>query len=156
LLDWLASEFMCPSSPGGEGRVRGWSMKAIHKLIVTSATYRQSSKARPELLAADPRNRLLARQMRFRLEAEIGRDAALASSGLFAPKIGGPSVFPPQPNGVGRFTQIENGWPASAGDDRYRRGMYTFFFRASPYPALTVFDAPEATTTCTRRIRSNT
>jgi hypothetical protein len=131
-------------------------MKAMHRLIVTSATYRQSSRSRPELATIDPRNRLLARQSRLRLEAEVVRDVALASSGLLSHKIGGPSVFPPQPDGVFRFTQIPRDWKVSAGDDRYRRGMYTHFWRSAPHPALTVFDAPESTTTCTRRNRSNT
>jgi hypothetical protein len=160
LLDWLASEFVAPltppSPPGEEGRVRGWSMKALHRLIVTSATYRQSSRARPDLATIDPRNRLLARQNRLRLEAEVIRDSALAASGLLARKLGGPSVFPPQPEGVFTFTQIPRDWKASIGPDRYRRGMYTHFWRSAPHPALTVFDAPDATTTCTRRNRSNT
>jgi hypothetical protein len=98
----------------------------------------------------------LARQSRIRLEAEVVRDVALAASGLLAPKVGGPSVFPPQPDGVYRFTQIDKAWKASAGADRYRRGMYTYFWRSAPHPALTVFDAPDATSTCTRRNRSNT
>jgi hypothetical protein len=146
LLDWLASEFM----------KQGWSLKALHKLIVTSATYRQSSAARPDLETMDPRNRLLARQSRLRLEAEIVRDMALAASGLLNPKIGGPSVFPPQPAGVDQFTQVKRKWTPSEGPDRYRRGLYTFFWRAAPHPALTAFDAPDAGTTCTRRNRSNT
>jgi mono/diheme cytochrome c family protein len=146
LLDWLATEFIAHK----------WSMKAMHRLIVTSATYRQSSRSRPELAAIDPRNQLLARQARLRLDAEIVRDVALAASGLLSRKIGGPSVFPPQPDGVFRLTQIQREWKASDGPDRYRRGMYTHFWRSAPHPALTVFDAPEATTTCTRRNRSNT
>jgi hypothetical protein len=146
LLDWLAAEFVA----------RGWSMKAMHRLIVTSATYRQSSRSRPELATIDPRNRLLARQARLRLEAEVVRDVALASSGLLSHKIGGPSVYPPQPEGVFRFTQIPRDWNVSAGPDRYRRGLYTHFWRSAPHPALTVFDAPESTTSCTRRNRSNT
>jgi mono/diheme cytochrome c family protein len=146
LLDWLAAEFVA----------RGWSMKAMHRLIVTSATYRQSSRSRPELATLDPRNRLLARQARLRLEAEAVRDVALASSGLLSHKIGGPSVYPPQPEGVFRFTQIPRDWKVSAGPDRYRRGLYTHFWRSAPHPALTVFDAPESTTACTRRNRSNT
>lgn len=146
LLDWLASEFVA----------RGWSMKAMHRLIVTSATYRQSSHTRPELATIDPRNRLLARQSRLRLEAEVVRDLALGASGLLTPKIGGPSVFPPQPEGVYAFTQIPRTWQASRGPDRYRRGMYTFFWRSAPHPGLVVFDAPDATSTCTRRNRSNT
>jgi hypothetical protein len=131
-------------------------MKAMHRLIVTSATYRQSSHARPDLNVKDPRNGLLARQSRLRLDAEIVRDAALAASGLLSRRIGGPSVFPPQPDGVFRLTQIQRDWKASTGPDRYRRGIYTHFWRSAPHPALTVFDAPESTTTCTRRNRSNT
>jgi hypothetical protein len=146
LLDWLATEFIA----------RKWSMKAMHRLIVTSATYRQSSRHRPELATIDPRNRLLARQARLRLDAEIVRDVALAASGLLFPKIGGPSVYPPQPEGVYRFTQIPRDWRTSPGCDRYRRGLYTHFWRSAPFPALIVFDAPDATCTCTRRNRSNT
>ena len=146
LLDWLATEFIA----------RGWSMKAMHKLIVTSATYRQQSKARPELANVDPRNRLLARQNRLRLEAEGVRDVALSVSGLLVPKIGGPSVFPPQPEGVFAFTQVQRDWKASTGPDRYRRGLYTYFWRSAPHPALMAFDAPDSTSTCTRRNRSNT
>jgi mono/diheme cytochrome c family protein len=146
LLDWLASEFVA----------RGWSVKAMHRLIVTSATYRQSSNARPDLEKADARNRLLARQSRLRVNAEIVRDVALAASGLLSEKVGGPSVFPPQPDGVYRFTQIDKGWKASDGDDRYRRGMYTYFWRSAPHPELVTFDAPDASVCCTRRNRSNT
>ncbi|MHB1424742.1 MAG: DUF1553 domain-containing protein [Gemmataceae bacterium] len=146
-----------PSPPsGGEGRVRGWSMKHLHRLIVTSATYRQSSRQRPELAAIDARNRLLARQNRLRLDAEVVRDVALSASGLLSRDIGGPSVFPPQPKGVYAFTQIPRNWQASSGPARYRRGLYTYFWRSAPHPDLTVFDAPEAVSTCTRRNRSNT
>jgi mono/diheme cytochrome c family protein len=146
LLDWLASEFVRQK----------WSVKALHKTIVMSATYRQSSKSRPDLAALDARNRLLARQSRLRAPAEVVRDVSLAASGLLAPKVGGPSVFPPQPDGVYRFTQIDKGWRLSPGADRYRRGMYTHFWRSAPHPALIVFDAPDSTTACTRRNRSNT
>jgi hypothetical protein len=146
LLDWLATEFIA----------QDWSMKSLHRLLVTSATYRLASRSRPELAAVDPRNRLLARQTRIRIEAETVRDAALAASGLLASKIGGPSVFPPQPGGVYCFTQIDKDWKTSTGPDRYRRGLYTYFWRSAPHPALTVFDAPDTTSTCTRRNRSNT
>ncbi len=146
LLDWLASEFMA----------RGWSMKELHRLIVTSAAYRQSSEHREELTKADPGNRLLGRQNRLRLEAEVIRDAALSASGMLAVKIGGPSVFPPQPEGAGRVTQIDRKWKADTGEDRYRRGIYTPFWRSAPHPGLMVFDAPDSTTACTRRNRSNT
>ena len=146
LLDWLATEL-------GD---RHWSLKAMHKLLVTSATYRQASKVRPELTKADPRNRLLGRQNRLRLDAEVVRDVALSASGLLNPAIGGPSVFPPQPDGVFAFTQTQRNWIAATGPDRYRRGMYTYFWRSAPHPALMAFDSPDATTSCTRRNRSNT
>lgn len=146
LLDWLAVEF----------QARGWSVKAMHRLIVTSATYRQSSKARPDLRDIDPDNKLLARQTRLRLDAEIVRDNALAASGLLGLQFGGPSVFPPQPEGIYQFTQVKRAWTTSKGQDRYRRGVYTFLQRSAPYPALTVFDAPDGNASCTRRIRSNT
>jgi hypothetical protein len=146
LLDWLATEFMS----------RGWSQKAIHRLIVTSATYRQSSNVRPELVTSDPYNHLLARQSRLRLDSEIVRDVALTASGLLSEKVGGPSVFPPQPDGVTNVGQVPKKWVVSTGEDRYRRGMYTFFFRATPHPLLDAFDSPNATLACTRRNRSNT
>ena len=146
LLDWLASEFVA----------RGWRVKEVHRLIVTSATYRQSSRVRLELGQVDPRNRLLARQNRLRLEAETIRDVALGAGGLLSRKIGGRSVFPPQPEGIYRFTQNVKPWKVSEGSGRFRRGMYTFFWRSSPYPFLTTFDAPDANTSCTRRVRSNT
>lgn len=135
---------------------RAWSLKHIHRLIVTSATYRQSSRVRRELAVKDPNNVLLARQSRLRLDAEIVRDMALTASGLFADKIGGPSVFPPIPAGVMNLGQSRRPWETSAGADRYRRGMYTFFWRATPHPELILFDAPDSASVCTRRIRSNT
>ena len=146
LLDWLASEFAA----------RSWSMKAMHRLIVTSATYRQASAARPELAGVDADNRLLARQSRLRVEAEVVRDLTLAASGLLSPKIGGPSVYPPQPDGVMALTRSPREWPTSKGEDRYRRGMYTYFWRSTPHPFLKVFDSPDGITTCTRRERANT
>jgi mono/diheme cytochrome c family protein len=146
LLDWLAVEFMD----------RGWSRKAIHRLIVTSATYQQSSDARQDAAAVDPDNRLLARQARLRLDAEIVRDASLVASGLFAANVGGPSVYPPLPPGANNTTQVKRDWPTATGEDRYRRGMYTFFQRSAPHPGLMLFDAPDASVTCTRRVRSNT
>jgi hypothetical protein len=146
LLDWLASEFIR----------RGWSMKAMHRLIVASATYRQSSRGRPDLASVDPRNRLLARQSRLRLDAEVVRDVALCASGLLTRTVGGPGVYPPQPQGVYQFTQIPRDWRASVGPDRFRRGMYTFLWRSAPHPDLVVFDAPDGVQTCTRRNRSNT
>lgn len=146
LLDWLATELIR----------QNWSLKALHRLIVHSATYRQSSRHRPELAGIDPNNRLLARQNRLRLEAEVIRDVALCASGQLSPKVGGPGVFPPQPEGVMTLGQSRREWKTSAGADRYRRGLYTFFWRATPHPSLMVFDAPDATGACTRRIRSNT
>jgi mono/diheme cytochrome c family protein len=145
LLDWLATEFIA----------KGWDQKAIHRLIVTSATYRQSSKARPELEERDPYNRLLAKQSRLRLEGEIIRDSALVASGLLTPTIGGPSVYPPIPANAMSSTQVKRPWPTETGPNRYRRGLYTFFFRSAPPPALALFDSPDGTSACTRRIRSN-
>jgi hypothetical protein len=128
----------------------------MHKLIVMSATYRQSSRLRPELREKDPQNKLLARQHRLRLDAEIIRDTALSASGLLTRKIGGPGVYPPQPPEIFAFTQNAHPWPESKGPDRYRRGMYTFIWRQSQHPLLTTFDAPDAQVACTRRNRSNT
>ena len=146
LLDWLALEL----------QDRQWSLKAVHRLIVTSHTYRQASAERADLRAADPHNYLLARQRRLRLEAEVIRDVSLAASGLLSPKLGGPPVFPPIPEGVMGQGQVKHAWNVSAGEDRYRRGLYTFIFRATPPPALAVFDAPDGYASCTRRSRSNT
>jgi hypothetical protein len=146
LLDWLAVEFID----------RGWSLKEMHRLIVSSHTYQQSSLNRPDLKQKDPHNYLLGRQRRLRLEAEIVRDVALAASGLLSPKLGGPPVYPPIPDGVMSQGQVKRAWNTSNGEDRYRRGLYTFKFRATPPPSLNVFDAPDGYSTCTRRIRSNT
>jgi len=144
LLDWLAREFV----------ERGWSRKALIRQIVTSATYRQASHARSELERRDPLNVWLARQSRLRLEAEAVRDAALAASGLLAPTIGGPSIRPPQPDYVASISRNTD-WKVSTGPDLYRRGMYIVFRRATPYPMLLTFDAPDSTVACTRRERSN-
>jgi hypothetical protein len=144
LLDWLATEFV----------QRGWSQKQMHRLIATSATYRQSSKHRPELEETDPYNRLLARQARIRLDAEIIRDSALTAGGLLSEKVGGPGVYPPIPEGAMAVTQIKRPWPTDTGPDRYRRGVYTFFYRMAPPPNLVLFDAPNGQETCTRRVRS--
>lgn len=150
LLDWLATEFM----------EKGWSQKHMLRLMLTSEAYRRSSRqgspAARAAAGADPLNTLLARQNRVRVDAEIVRDAALSASGLFHPKLGGPSVYPPQPAGVYAFTQARKGWPTSKGPDRYRRAMYTMFFRSAPYPTLTTFDSPDFGTSCTMRPRSNT
>jgi hypothetical protein len=147
LLDWLATEYV---------RL-GWDTKAFLKLLVTSAAYRQSSRVTPELVARDPRNRLLARGPRFRLEAEMVRDQALALAGLLSRKIGGPSVYPPQPPGL--WQAAFNGqrtWATSMGEDRYRRGLYTFWRRTIPYPSMTTFDAPSREICTLRRVRTNT
>jgi hypothetical protein len=147
LLDWLATEFIRQK----------WSLKALQKLIVTSATYRQSSHARPDLQNRDPLNVLLARQHRPRLEAEVLRDVALASSGLLNRTVGGPSVRPPQPAGISELTYAGSArWVESTGPDRYRRGLYTWFQRTSPYPMLMTFDSPDSNLCCVRRERSNT
>lgn len=147
LLDWLAAEFVA----------QGWSLKQLHKLIVCSATYRQSSVQPPDVVQRDPLNVLLARQSRLRVEAEVIRDLALAASGLLDRRIGGPSVRPPQPEGISELTYAGSArWETSSGGDRYRRGMYTWFQRTSPYPMLMTFDAPESNVVCTRRERSNT
>ncbi len=146
LLDWLATEFIASR----------WSVKAMHRLIVCSATYRQSANARPQLQAIDPANRLLARQRRLRVEAEIIRDLSLSAGGLLAPRLGGPGVYPYQPEGVLDGRAGKATWTTSAGDDRFRRGLYTWTWRLTPHPMLPLFDAPDATMACTRRDRSNT
>jgi hypothetical protein len=147
LLDWLA----------GEVSRQGWSLKALHRLIVTSATYRQSSRYRPELHDRDPYNVLLARQSRVRLEAEILRDVNLAASGLLTPTIGGLSIRPPQPPGISELTYAGSAkWVESTGPDRYRRGLYIWFQRTSPYPMLMTFDAPDSNVCVVRREKSNT
>jgi len=135
---------------------QAWSFKHMHRLIVTSATYRQSSKISPALYAVDPFNRLLARGPRFRVEGEIVQDIALSVSGLLNPKIGGPSVYPPIPASVADTVYGGFSWLESKGEDRYRRGLYTFWKRALPFPTLLAFDAPPAENSCTRRVRSNT
>jgi len=146
LLDWLSAQLI-------EG---GWSMKRLHRTIVMSATYRQSSHFRNDLVERDADNRLFGRQNRLRFDAEIIRDAALSASGRLNPKIGGPSVRPPQPEGVYAFTQQKKNWATETGPDRFRRAMYTKFYRSAPYPMLTTFDSPDFQSTCTRRPRSNT
>lgn len=146
LIDFLAREFAD----------HGWDVKRMRRMMVCSSTYRQASKTRTDLHEKDPQNRLLARQSRLRLDAEIVRDVELSAAGLLTEELGGPSVFPPQPDGVYDFTQDPKNWKAATGSDRYRRGMYTHFWRSAPYPALMVFDSPGGNVTCTRRIRSNT
>ncbi|HUY35506.1 MAG TPA: PSD1 and planctomycete cytochrome C domain-containing protein [Pirellulales bacterium] len=145
LLDWLALEF----------RRRGGSMKSLQRLIVTSAAYRRSSVARPESQSRDPSNALLARQASLRLSSEQIRDSALGASGLLNPATGGPSVFPPQSESVAK-EGFDNSWIVSQGPDRYRRGLYTFIQRLSPFAQNVTFDAPATSGICTRRERSNT
>ena len=147
LLDWMAVEFM----------KEGWSVKKLQRLIVTSATYRQSSVVTPDKKAKDPENRLLSYSPRLRLDAELIRDSALEASGLLSEKIGGPSVFPPQAPGVttdGAYGPLA--WNVSTGEDRYRRGLYTFSKRTAPYATFATFDAPSGEATCPRRDVSNT
>jgi len=154
LLDWLAVEFR----DGGEGAPaeQAWRLKRIHRLIVTSATYRQSSRITPAAKEVDPTNQWLGRAPRLRVEAEVIRDIALAASGLLNPKVGGPSVFPPIPEGALAVSfRSRSVWQTSEGPERYRRGLYTFWKRSVPFPALSVFDAPNADVSCTRRARSN-
>jgi hypothetical protein len=161
LLDWLACEFVSPRPHGGEGSgVRGpraWSMKHIHRLIVMSATYRQSSRISAELVKRDPDNKLYARGPRVRLDAETIRDNALAVSGLLSRKLGGPPVMPPQPPGVWNVTGVvDNTYRTSVGEDRYRRGLYTIWRRSSPYPSMVAFDAPDRASCIVQRPRTNT
>ena len=146
LLDWLAVELV----------ERGWSLKALHRTIVLTQTYRRDSANRADLLEKDPDNRLLARQTRLRLDAELVRDSALVASGLLTHKVGGPPVYPPIPDGVMSLGQVKRVWNTSQGPDRTRRGLYTFTYRVTPPPAFAVFDAPDGLSTCTRRNRSNT
>ncbi|MDX2041069.1 MAG: PSD1 and planctomycete cytochrome C domain-containing protein [Acidobacteriota bacterium] len=175
LLDWLAVELMEGryGTESGSDRVgfsrnpvatapgsvpQTWSLKHIHRLIVTSATYRQSSKSTPELQQRDQFNRLLAHGSRLRVEAEIVRDIALKASGLLNPKVGGNSIFPPSPEFL-YLPPASYGpkpWAETKGEDRYRRAMYTFRYRSVPFPALQNFDAPTADISCVRRTRSNT
>jgi len=147
LLDWLAVRLMDD----------GWSMKKLHRLIVTSATYRQSSRVTPQLFEQDPENRLLARGPRFRLEAELIRDDILRASGLLSSKMYGPSVFPPQPPAItteGTYGPMT--WTVSQGEDRYRRSLYTFSKRTAPFASFITFDAPSGEVCCARRDISNT
>jgi hypothetical protein len=148
LLDWLATEFV---------RL-GWSPKALHRTIVTSATYRQSSRATPALVERDPYNRLLARGPRFRLEAEMIRDQMLAAAGLLSRKIGGPSVYPLQADtsGVVAINKVDTSWTPSPGEDRHRRGLYTYWRRTAPFVMYGAFDAPSRECCIVKRARTNT
>jgi hypothetical protein len=173
LLDWLAMRFRDGSNGvmeyGSDGQsgspslhrsnspVRPWDIKSVIRLIVTSATYRQSSRVSSLHLAIDPRNHVLARYPRRRLDAETVRDQALAISGLLSHKIGGPSVYPPQPPGMWQAAfNGERTWATSTGEDRYRRGLYTFWRRTVPYPSMATFDAPSREICCIRRMPTNT
>jgi hypothetical protein len=147
LLDWLACEFM----------EKGWSVKGLHRLIVNSATYKQSSRVTPQLLERDPYNRLLARGTRARVEGEIVRDIALAASGLLNPQVGGRSVTPPAPAFLflPPASYAPFPWKDEEGANKYRRALYTFRRRTTPYPALQTFDVPNGDAACVRRQRSN-
>jgi len=147
LLDWSATEFMA----------NHWDIKGFIKLVMSSAAYRQTSKVTPELLAKDPRNRLISRGPRVRLEAELVRDQALALSGLLSPKMFGPSVYPPQPPNLWQAAfNGERTYPTSIGEDAHRRGIYTFWRRTTPYPSMSAFDAPSREVCTVRRIQTST
>ena len=148
LLDWLAVELMD----------NGWSLKHIHRLIATSQTYRQSSRVSPRLLERDPANRLLARGSRFRIDGELVRDVALASSGLLTREIGGPPAYPPAPDFLflPPASYGPKRWYVDDGAQRYRRGIYAFRYRSVPFPVLTAFDTPTGNFACVKRDRSNT
>ena len=147
LLDWLAVDFMD----------HDWSFKHLHRLIVTSSTYRQSSKLTAAAYESDPYNRLLARGPRFRVEGEIVRDIALAASGLLNPKLGGPSIMTPAPAFLFEppTSYAPFPWKHETGPDKYRRALYTFRRRSTPFPALQTYDVPNADSACVRRQRSN-
>jgi hypothetical protein len=163
LLDWLACEFVDPSIPSASsgrassGQVNHWSIKHIHRLIVNSATYRQSSRVNPDLYAKDPYNRLLARGPRFRVEGEIVRDLALSVSGLLNEEVGGRSVMPPAPAFLFQppASYAPFPWIDESGPEKYRRAVYTFRRRSTPYPVLQTFDVPNGESACVRRLRSN-
>ena len=146
LLDWLAAEFMA----------KGWSQKTLLRSIVLSSAYRQRSDVTPALVDRDPYNRLFARGPRFRMEAEMIRDASLAASGLLSRKMHGPSVFPLQPEGIWNIPFNPDKWVTSEGEDRYRRSLYTFWRRTSPYPSFMTFDATSREYCTVRRVRTNT
>jgi hypothetical protein len=146
LLDYLATEFVR----------NGWSMKKLHKTIVMSSVYRQSAEVTPELLELDPDNRLLARSPRFRVEAELVRDVTLAAGGLLSRRIGGPSVFPDQPAGITEAAYGPLAWKVSDGEDRFRRGLYTFNKRTAPFASFSLFDAPSGEACAPRRAYSTT
>ena len=148
LLDWLAVELM----------ESGWSLKHVHRLIVLSETYRQSSRVTPELLERDPNNRLLTRGARFRVDGELVRDIALAASGLLTPQVGGRPVYPPAPEFLFQppVSYGPKRWHTAQGGQRYRRSLYAFRYRSVPFPVLDTFDAPTGNFACVKRDRSNT
>jgi hypothetical protein len=146
LLDWLAVEFVA----------RGWSVKNLHRLLVTSAAYRRDGRVDSIQLEKAPDNALLARGPRFRLTGEMLRDGALAAAGLLSPKMGGPGVYPPQPDSVVELAYGGGAWNPSAGEDRYRRSLYTFSKRTAPFAAYLVFDGPTGENCLPRRDRTNT
>lgn len=146
LLDWLAVEFM----------QRGWDQNEMARLIVCSAVYREAATSTPELLEVDPVNQWLARGPRFRVDGEFVRDIALASSGLLSERVGGPSVYPPLPDGMLELVYGGTAWKTSEGEDRYRRGLYTFWKRTMPYPTSMTYDCPARDTAVAKRVRSNT
>ncbi len=147
LLDWLAVQFR---------EEQNWSVKSLLKQIVMSSTYRQDAAASPDLLERDPNNHLLARGPRFRLSAEQLRDQALAVGGLLSDKMYGPGVMPPQPDGTWQVIRGVLKWQTAEDEDRFRRGLYTFWRRSSPYPSMITFDAPSREFCVSRRIRTNT
>jgi hypothetical protein len=148
LLDWLAVEYID----------RGWDTKSLIRLIATSATYCQSSRVTKEAIQKDRDNRRLGRGPRFRLEAELVRDQALALSGLLTHRMKGPSVFPPQPEPTARKAtrRAQPAWPTARDENRYRRGIYTFWRRSDPYPSMAALDAPNRDVCSIRRVRTNT
>jgi len=150
LLDWLAAEFV----------ESGWDVKRLFELMVTSSTYRQSSTTTPEKLEKDPQNRLLSRGPRFRLDAEMIRDYALAASGLLVEKVGGPSVKPYQPEGVWEAVAMPESntrfYQRDGGESLYRRSLYTFIKRAAPPASMDIFNAPSREVCAVKRERTNT
>jgi hypothetical protein len=146
LLDWLACEY----------RDHGWSLKKFLKIILMSDAYRQTSELTPDLLDADVRNRLISRGARYRLSGETIRDQMLSVAGLLSSKMAGPSVMPPQPEGLWRSTYNGQKWTNAEGADRYRRAIYTYLKRTTPYPSMTTFDSGSGEVCQIRRIRTNT
>ena len=149
LLDWLASEFRTTSGVA-------WSRKQLIRLIVTSATYRQTSAIRPELATIDPDNRLLSRQNRYRIEGELVRDLSLSICGLLDPTVGGASVQPPLPKGLGQLAELKNENFKEANGNPHRRGLYVHMQRTFPFPMLAAFDAPDGNQCIVVRDRSTT